>query len=77
MANLNKKQGQGKTPQQYRDSSRLAWYGVVGMIILLFLISLLTGCVTTQPTKKCCGKNYVITEWDGDREIRWYSTNKK
>ena len=44
MANLNKKPGQGKTPQQYKDSSRLAWYGVVGMIILLFLMSLLTGC---------------------------------
>ena len=39
MANLNKKGGQGKTPQQYRDSSRLAWYGVVGMFILLFFIS--------------------------------------
>jgi|TARA_R110002167_G_scaffold2600_1_gene13090 hypothetical protein len=39
MANLNKKPGQGKTPQQYRDSSRFAWYGVVCMIILLFFIS--------------------------------------
>ena len=39
MANLNKKLGQGKTPQQYKDSSRLAWYGVVGMIIILFLAS--------------------------------------
>ena len=44
MANLNKKPGQGKTPQQYKDSSTLAWYGVIGMIILLFLASLLSGC---------------------------------
>ena len=44
MANSNKKREQGKTPQQYKDSSRLAWYGVVGMIILLFLMSLLSGC---------------------------------
>ena len=42
MANTNKKSpGQGKTPQQYKDSSRLAWYGVIGMILLLILTSLL------------------------------------
>ena len=41
MENLNKKQINGKTPQQYRDSSRLAWYGVVGMVIILILTSLL------------------------------------
>ena len=41
MGNLNKKPGQGKTPQQYRDSSRFAWYGVVGMIILLIILTLL------------------------------------
>ena len=64
MANLNKKPGQGKTPQQYRDSSRFAWYGVAGMIILLFLMSLLTGCVV---------KTHVITE-DG---VRWYTTNEE
>ena len=39
MVNLNKKPGQGKTPQQYKDSSRFAWYSVVGMIILLFFMS--------------------------------------
>jgi hypothetical protein len=39
MANLNKKPGQGKTPQQYEDSSRFAWYSVVGMIILLAFMS--------------------------------------
>ena len=44
MANLNRKPGQGKTPQQYRDSSRFAWYGVIGMIILLALSSLLSSC---------------------------------
>ena len=57
MANLNKKPGQGKTPQQYKDSSRLAWYGVVGMIILLFLFTLLTGCATTHETSKECCKS--------------------
>tara|TARA_R110000823_G_scaffold271526_1_gene390968 strand:+ start:1090 stop:1290 length:201 start_codon:yes stop_codon:yes gene_type:complete len=66
MGNLSKKTGQGKTPQQYRDSSAFAWYGVVGMIILLSLISLCG----------CSHKTYVITEYDGDREIRWYSTGK-
>tara|TARA_R100001377_G_scaffold64952_1_gene40407 strand:- start:276 stop:401 length:126 start_codon:yes stop_codon:yes gene_type:complete len=39
MENLNKKSGQGKTPQQYRDSSMFAWYSVVGMVLLLGLVS--------------------------------------
>ena len=47
MANSNKKLGQGKTPQQYEDSSRFAWYSVVCMIILLILASLLSSCVGT------------------------------
>ena len=73
MENSNKKPGQGKTQQQYEDSSRFAWYSVVCMVILLILASLLTGCTAT---KECCGKNYVITEMDGDRVINWYSTSK-
>jgi len=64
MENLN---NQGKTPQQYRDSSRFAWYGVVGMIIILILASLFS----------CSHRTHVITEYDGDREIRWYTTNEK
>ena len=67
MGNLNKKSGQGKTPQQYQDSTRFAWYGVVGMVILLILTSLFS----------CSHKTHVITEWDGEKEIRWYSTNEK
>jgi len=74
MENLNKKPGQGKTNKQYRDSSRFAWYGVVGMIILLILITLLSSCATT---KKCCEKTHVITEWDGDRQINWYTCKNK
>jgi len=42
MENSNKKQKQGKTPQQYQDSSLFAWYGIVGMVILLILMSLLS-----------------------------------
>jgi len=78
MENMNRKRkfkpGQGKTPQQYEDSSRFAWYGVVGMIIILILTSLLVGCTTT---KKCCDKEHVITEWDGDRQINWYTCKNK
>jgi len=33
---------QGRTPKQYKDSARLAWYSVVGMVILLILASLLS-----------------------------------
>ena len=57
MANMNKKSpGQGKTPQQYTDSTRLAWYGVVGMTLLVILLTLLGGCATTNetPKKPCC-----------------------
>ena len=52
MENMN---NQGKTPQQYKDSTRFAWYGVLGMIILLILTSLLMGCTTT---KKCCEETH-------------------
>jgi len=72
MANMNK---QGKTNKQYQDSAKFAWYGVVGMTLLVILLTLLGGCATIQPTKKCCEKKYVITEWDGDRQINWYSSN--
>ena len=57
MANMNKKSpGQGKTPQQYTDSTRFAWYGVVGMTLLVILLTLLGGCATTNetPKKPCC-----------------------
>tara|TARA_R110000744_G_scaffold73746_3_gene147512 strand:- start:210 stop:737 length:528 start_codon:yes stop_codon:yes gene_type:complete len=35
---------QGKTQKQYKDSARFAWYGVIGMAILLILMTLLSGC---------------------------------
>jgi len=60
MENMNKKRkfkpGQGKTPQQYQDSTKFAWYGVIGMTILVILLSLLGGCATTNetPKKPCC-----------------------
>ena len=63
MANTNKKSpGQGKTPQQYTDSTRFAWYGVVGMTLLIILLTLLGGCATTQETSKECCKSKKITE---------------
>ena len=71
MANLNKKPGQGKTPQQYKDSSTLAWYSVICMIILLIVASLLTGCTTI----KCCeeihkpGDVSSNIKWDGLKPI--------
>ncbi len=54
MVNLNKEPGQGKTTQQYRDSSAFAWYGVVGMIILLILMSFLSSCGVTKTTTHNC-----------------------
>ena len=76
----NMMNNQGKRPDQYKNSAKFAGYNIIGMIILLIIITLLGGCGTTKPTKKCCDKEkvcHVITEWDGDREIRWYSTNEK
>jgi len=71
MENMN---NQGKRPEQYEDSARLAWYGVLGIVIILLLVMLLGGCSTT---KKCCDKEHVITEWDGDRQINWYTCKNK
>jgi hypothetical protein len=56
MANMNKKfnPGQGKTEKQYEDSAKFAWYGVVGMIVLLILFTLLSSCTTTKKVDECC-----------------------
>ena len=35
MENLN---NQGKGPDQYTNSAKFAWYGIVGMITLLLLL---------------------------------------
>tara|TARA_B100001094_G_C17978771_1_gene694141 strand:+ start:65 stop:244 length:180 start_codon:yes stop_codon:yes gene_type:complete len=53
MENLN---NQGKRPEQYTDSAKFAWYGVVGMVIILLLVMLLGGCAITNetPKKPCC-----------------------
>jgi len=56
MENMN---NQGKGPNQYGNSAKLAWYGVVGMITLLILMTLLGGCSTTKKVDKCCeAKNF-------------------
>jgi hypothetical protein len=64
MANMNKKSpGQGKTPQQYTDSTRFAWYGVVGMTLLVILLTLLGGCATTHDiSKECCKAKEIPAE---------------
>ena len=36
----------------------------IGLIILILI------------STSCSKKTAVITEWDGDREIRWYSNTK-
>ena len=51
MENMNKKPktkpGQGKTPQQYKDSTKFAGYSLIIMIILLILMTLLSSCTGT------------------------------
>ena len=48
------KPGQGKTQKQYEDSAKFAWYGVVGMIILIVILTLFSNCVTTKKVDECC-----------------------
>jgi hypothetical protein len=56
------KAGEGKVFIYHEDSTRFAWYGVVGMTILVILLSLLGGCATTQETSKDCCKSKKTTE---------------
>ena len=64
MENLN---NQGKTQQQGIDSITFFYYATIGLFTLMLVMTLLSGCAK---------KTHVITEYDGDREIRWYSTDK-
>ena len=57
MANLN---NQGKDNQNYKNSAKFAWYGVVGMITLLILMTLLGGCSTTKKVDECCSSKTVV-----------------
>ena len=59
MENMN---NQGKRPDQYDNSAKLAGYSILGMIILLIIITLLGGCATTQETSKECCKSKKTTE---------------
>ena len=47
---------QGKRPDQYENNTKFAGYGIMGMIILIIIMTLLGGCVTTNetPKKPCC-----------------------
>ena len=57
MENLN---NQGKRPDQYSNSAKFAWYGVVGMITLLVILTLLGGCSTTKKADSCCSSKIVV-----------------
>ena len=57
MENMN---NQEKGPDQYGNSAKFAWYGVVGMITLLILMTLLGGCSTTKKVDSCCSSKTVV-----------------
>ena len=59
MANMN---NQGKRSDQYSNSAKFAWYGVVGMITLLVLLTLLGGCSTTKKEDECCKSQKTSTK---------------
>ena len=57
MANLN---NQGKSPEKYENSAKVAWYTIIGMIALLVILTLLGGCSTTKKVDSCCSSKTVI-----------------
>ena len=57
MENMN---NQRKGPDQYGNSAKFAWYGVVGMITLLILMTLFGGCSTTKKADSCCSSKIVV-----------------
>jgi len=59
MENMN---NQGKRPDQYSNSAKFAWYGVVSMITLLILMTLLGGCSTTKKVDECCKSQKTSTK---------------
>jgi len=59
MASMN---NQGKRPDQYSNSAKFVWYGVVGMITLLILMTLLGGCSTTKKVDECCKSQKTSTK---------------
>ena len=74
MENLN---NQGKRKDQIDFSNKMAMGaigGIIGILIFCIIVVLFTGCTTT---KKCCDKEHVITEMDGDRVINWYTCKNK
>jgi len=66
--------GNTNRDRQYKDSARLVAISMLGIIITMIIMVLFGGCTTT---KKCCDKEHVITEWDGDRQINWYSSTEE
>ena len=59
MASMN---NQGKRSDQYSNSAKFAWYGVVGMKTLLVLLTLLGGCSTTKKVDECCKSQKTSTK---------------
>ena len=59
MASMN---NQGKRSDQYSNSAKFAWYGVVGLITLLVLLTLLGGCSTTKKVDECCKSQKTSTK---------------
>ncbi len=58
------KPGQGKTQKQYEDSAKFAWYGVIGMIALVIILTLFSSCATTKVDKCCKNSNKIIEHYE-------------
>jgi hypothetical protein len=61
MENLNN--FQGKRPDQYENSARLAGYSIICMIILLIGATLLGGCAIKKKTQDDCCKTHAIIQY--------------
>tara|TARA_R110002020_G_scaffold2117_3_gene9648 strand:+ start:19083 stop:19262 length:180 start_codon:yes stop_codon:yes gene_type:complete len=58
---MSYKSEQGRSKKQYENNAKIAWYSVIGMIVLLIIITLFGGCATTKTSQdKCCDEKHEV-----------------
>ena len=51
---------QGKRPDQYETGARYAGYALIGIVGLIVVLTLLTGCGVSKESQKCCKQETTI-----------------
>jgi len=60
MENLN---NQGRSPEKYKNSAKLAGYSIISMIVLLICATLLGGCAIKKEIPDDCCKTHAIIQY--------------